>query len=57
MATPIFSNDPAFVAYMNREYNRLHQEDLFMPDPRYVKRDAHAIAFKRAVEARQRGLI
>ena len=57
MATPVFQNDPAFVAYMEREYQRLHQEDLFMPDPRYAKRDSHAIAFQRALAARQRGEI
>ena len=57
MATPVFQNDPAFVAYMEREYQRLHQEDLFISDARYGKRDSHAIAFQRALAARQRGEI
>ena len=57
MATPVFSNDPRFVAYMENEYRKLHQQDLFLPDPRYSQSQARQIAFNRALEARRRGLI
>jgi len=57
MATPMFANDPAFTQYMEQEYWKLHQQNLFMPDPRYNKAEAHQIAFQRAMAARQRGLI
>ncbi len=57
MATPMFANDPAFTQYMENEYWKLHQQNLFMPDPRYNKAEAHQIAFQRAMAARQRGMI
>lgn len=57
MATPMFANDPAFTHYMEQEYWKLHQQNLFLPDPRYNKAEAHQIAFQRAMAARQRGLI
>jgi hypothetical protein len=57
MATPMFANDPAFTQYMEREYWKLHQQNLFMPDPRYNKHEAHQEAFRRAMIARQQGRI
>ena len=57
MATPMFANDPVFTAYMEREYWKLHQQNIFHPDPRYNKAEAHSIAFQRAMAARQQGLI
>jgi hypothetical protein len=57
MATPLFANDPAFTQYMEQEYWKLHEQNLFIPDPRYNKAQAHQIAFQRAMDARRRGLI
>ena len=57
MATPMFANDPAFTQYLEREFEKLHQENMFLPEPRYTKREAHEIAFQRAREARARGMI
>jgi hypothetical protein len=57
MATPAFQNDPSFTAFMEREYWKLHEQNMFMPDPRYNKAEAHRIAFQRAMIARQQGRI
>ena len=57
MATPMFANDPAFTAYMEREYWKLHQQNLFVPDPRYNKQAARQEAFRRAMLARLQGRI
>jgi hypothetical protein len=42
---------------MENEYRKLHQQDLFLPDPRYSQSQARRVAFNRALEARRRGLI
>lgn len=57
MATPVFQNDPRFVAYMDAEFRKLHEWNLFHPDPRYSVTQARQEAFRRALEARRRGRI
>lgn len=57
MATPAFANDPAAIAFIQREYQRLHDENLFNPDPRYSKQSAHAEAMRRFQVARAQGRV
>ena len=57
MATPIFQNDPRFVAYMEYQFRKLHEYNMFHPDPRYSVTQARKEAFNRAFEARRRGVI
>jgi len=57
MATPAFANDPAAVAFIQREYERLHQQNYFMPDPSYSKQAAHQEAIRRFFVARSQGRV
>lgn len=53
----LFVNDPRAVAFIEREYQRLHEENLFRPDPRFTKEEAHRIAFQRFLQARAQGRV
>lgn len=53
----VFANDPRAAEFLRREVEKLHQENIFHPDPRYSKEEAHRIAFQRLMIARAQGRI
>jgi hypothetical protein len=57
MATPLFSNDPAFIAYMEYQFRKLHEYNIAHPDPRYSVTQARQEAFRRARAMRFAGRI
>jgi len=57
MPHPAFTGDARAAAFIQREYERLHQENLFHPDPAYSREQAHQIAFQRFLQARAQGRV
>jgi len=57
MPHPAFTGDARAAAFIQREYEKLHQQNLFIPDPRYSEREAHQEAFRRFLVARQEGRV
>lgn len=53
----VFRGDPRAAEFLRREIERLHQENIFNPDPRYTKEEAHRIAFQRLMIARAQGRV
>lgn len=57
MGNPAFTNDPRAAAYLAEQYRQLHYKNLFAAENPYNKQDARSEAFKRMLEAKQRGEI
>jgi hypothetical protein len=53
----VFRGDPRAAEFLAREVDRLERENIFNPDPRYSREEAHRIAFQRLLQARAQGRI
>ena len=57
MGNAVFTNDPRAAAYLAEQYRQLHYANLFAAENAYNKKDARSEAFRRMLEAKQRGQI